>query len=120
MKLMCSKPSTSSGTACLETRCTYCKYFETSASANYLPCDDPISIVSNEMRVEQATVTDRFQRLHEPRGDEVSNIGDTLTAVEYSVLVAAAVGVIAVFVAAAMGLARTVQLQTELPLAVEQ
>lgn len=45
LKLTCLRAS--GGGACLEAQCDYCKYFETKASANYPPCDDPISSISD-------------------------------------------------------------------------
>ncbi|TYZ59670.1 hypothetical protein PybrP1_005463 [[Pythium] brassicae (nom. inval.)] len=121
MKATCLKSSTSSIT-CLETRCDFCKYFETSASANYSPCDDPVAINNVEVRVEQAAVAHRREPLHlehQPRISSVSNDTERLSAIEYAVLVAAAIGIAAVFVFAAVGLSRALRIQREVPLAAE-
>ncbi|GAB9467897.1 hypothetical protein Gpo141_00005228 [Globisporangium polare] len=44
MKLTCI---TSSGGMCTQAQCTYCKYFESLASAGYASCDDPIPSFSD-------------------------------------------------------------------------
>lgn len=94
MKLVCVTPSSASTGACVETRCDYCKYFESSASAEYPPCDDPVAIDSATMVLSFAASDASTTRLSAP---------------EYATLLAAAVGVAAVVLLAAVAIAHTVE-----------
>lgn len=93
-------------------------------SANYPPCGDPVAITSAEVLVEQAAVTlyerEPLRLEHQPRvDDDTSKDTERLSAIEIAALVAAAVGIVAVFVFAAMRLVRALGIQRALPLAAE-